>query len=65
MIILDTNVVSELASLEPDPRVVAWFSEQLGTGLYITSINEAKLLSGIEKLPAGRRRDAIAVANEK
>lgn len=33
--------------------------------MYITSVNEAELLFGVERLPAGRRRDAIALANDR
>ncbi len=65
MIILDTNVVSELTAFEPAQSVVAWFARQIETDLYITSVNEAELLAGSERLPAGRRRSALVAANER
>ena len=65
MIILDTNVVSELTAPEPAQSVVAWFARQIETDLYITSVNEAELLAGSERLPAGRRRSALVAANLK
>ncbi len=54
MIILDTNVVSELIAPEPAPNVVAWIAGQIRTDLYITSVNVAELLAGSE----GGLRDA-------
>ena len=53
MIILDTNIVSELTSDYPAPNVVAWFAMQPRMDLYITAFNEAELLFGTENLPAG------------
>lgn len=56
MIILDTNVVSEVIKLGCDPFVSSWFRAQDPSTLYVTTITEAELLFGIECLPAGRRR---------
>ena len=60
MIILDTNVISELVRLEPHPAVFAWTAAQPRDQLYTTSINKAEILYGIEALPQGRRRTALA-----
>jgi toxin FitB len=64
MIILDTNIVSEPLKPQPDPAVLGWLDRQVPATLYITTINLAELLTGIEVLPAGKRRvqlrDAIA-----
>ena len=60
MIILDTNVISELMRSEPDAAVFAWVAAQLEYELYTTSINKAEILYGIEALPQGRRRAALA-----
>ncbi|APW43086.1 type II toxin-antitoxin system VapC family toxin [Rhodoferax saidenbachensis] len=62
MIILDTNVVSEPLKPEPDPAVLDWLNAQAPETLYITSINLAELLAGVEVLPPGRRRDALGHA---
>lgn len=62
MIILDTNVISELIRSAPDPRVLDWLAAQPRTALYTTSINRAELLYGASILPAGRRRDGIRAA---
>ena len=60
MIVLDTNVVSEMMRLTPDPAVTACFSVQDSTGLYLTAVTEAELRAGAAILPPGRRRDRIA-----
>lgn len=62
MIILDTNVVSEPLKPSPNPVVVDWLNAQAPATLFITSINLAELLAGVETLPQGKRRDALAQA---
>jgi hypothetical protein len=62
VIVLDTNVVSELMKLAPDHRVEAWLAHEPAPGLFITAITEAELRLGVEVLPSGRRRDKIAAA---
>ncbi|HKR97906.1 MAG TPA: type II toxin-antitoxin system VapC family toxin [Candidatus Dormibacteraeota bacterium] len=60
MIILDTNVLSELARRRPDTAVLAWLDHQDATDVATTSVTLAELLYGVERLPRGRRRDRIA-----
>ena len=60
MIVLDTNVVSELMRLTPDPAVMRWFSRQNSAGLHLTTVSEAELRAGAAFLPAGQRRDRLA-----
>ncbi len=64
MIIVDTNVISELMRPEPHPKVLAWVAAQPRTLLYTTHINQIEILYGIAALPEGRRRTALAVAAE-
>ena len=59
MILLDTNVVSELMKAAPEQRVLFWISAQPQSSLYTTSITQAEILHGIALLPAGKRRRAI------
>ena len=59
MIVLDTNVVSELMRLTPDPAVMAWFSGQDSAGLHLTAVSEAELRAGAAILPPGQRRDRL------
>ncbi|MFC3530485.1 type II toxin-antitoxin system VapC family toxin [Paracoccus mangrovi] len=60
MIILDTNVVSELLRPAPEKRVVDWLGSFDGGGIYLTTITEAELRLGVAILPAGKRRDGLA-----
>ena len=62
MIILDTNVVSEPLKPKPDAAVLNWLDAQDPQTLYITTINLAELLAGIELMPAGRKRTALKAA---
>jgi len=64
VIVLDTNVISELMRAEPDARVLAWVAAQPRALLCTTHINQAEILYGIAALPEGRRRAALAVAAE-
>ena len=62
MILLDTNVVSEPMRLRPDPRVQDWLDAQAIETLYLSTISLSELLLGIESLPTGKRRRALAAA---
>jgi predicted nucleic acid-binding protein len=64
VIVLDTNVISELMRPEPHPKVLAWVTAQPRSLLYTTRINQAEVLYGIAALPEGRRRRALASAAE-
>lgn len=55
MIVLDTNVISELAKPAAEPRVVAWADAQAPAALYATTVSEAEMLYGLALLPSGRR----------
>jgi toxin FitB len=59
MIILDTNVLSELMKPEPSELVLLWISSAPPPSLYTTSITQAEILHGVLLLPSGRRRRAI------
>jgi len=62
MILLDTNVVSEPMRPEPDRKVLAWLDAQAAESLNLSTVSLAELLLGIESLPTGKRRKAIATA---
>lgn len=62
MILLDTNVVSELMKMHPDPRVLSWLDKQSGNDLFTSAITKAEIELGIALLSAGKRRDGIASA---
>jgi toxin FitB len=62
MIILDTNVVSELMRRTPEVAVMRWVDARPVGGLYTTAVTQAEILHGVMLLPRGKRRDAIASA---
>jgi len=64
MIVLDTNVFSELMRLKPSARVLAWVARQPATELFTTSITEAEIFYGIELLTKGKRREGLLAAAE-
>lgn len=59
LLILDTNVLSELMRPRASEQVLGWFDAMLGTAMATTSINETELLTGIAMLPEGRRKKAL------
>jgi predicted nucleic acid-binding protein len=60
MILLDTNVLSELMRSVPEPRVEAWVAAQPVASVFISTITEAELRYGAALLPAGKRRADLA-----
>ena len=62
MIVLDTNVLSELMKEEPVPAVISWFEKLVPDVLFTTAITEAEVLYGIELLPADKRKNKLRIA---
>ena len=62
MILLDTDVLSELMRAIPSAQVVAWIEERPRSRLGITAITQAEILYGIELLPKGRRKSGLLAA---
>ncbi|MBU4609756.1 type II toxin-antitoxin system VapC family toxin [Achromobacter sp. GG226] len=56
MIVIDTNVISELWKAEPAPQVLAWMDAQMIETLYLSAITVAELRFGLAAMPAGKRR---------
>ncbi|TDQ56863.1 hypothetical protein EV658_1153 [Phaeovulum veldkampii DSM 11550] len=65
MIILDTNVISELLRPAPEPKVEHWLSAQDGLNVYLTSISEAELRYGLAIMGNGKRRAALVDAVDR
>lgn len=59
MILLDTNVVSEVMRVQPATTVIAWMNSVNAATLYLSSITIAEISYGIRSLADGRRRDAL------
>lgn len=62
MIILDTNVLSELMKADPATSVAEWVASQPASRLFITAVTQGEILYGIGLLPKGKRRDRIGNA---
>lgn len=62
MLILDTNVLSEILRPAPSSRVIEWLESQSRSQLFTTTITQAEILYGVALLPMSARRDKLAVA---
>ena len=63
-LVLDTNIISETIKISPNQNVIAWLlkNEQ---NLYLTSITVGELLTGVFRLPQGKRREKLLLAIER
>ncbi len=59
MILLDTNVVSEVMKPSPADGVLRWLDDQETEDLYLSTITIAEISFGIRILPDGRRRRTL------
>ena len=59
MIILDTNVISELMKEQPDPQVKQWIGSQKPQDLALTAIAIAEIARGLSPLPQSKRRHTL------
>jgi predicted nucleic acid-binding protein len=65
VILVDTNVISELSKPAPNPRVVKWVDDNERGGLWLSAITVAELLTGLAELPEGKRKtDLTELVNE-
>ncbi len=65
MIVLDTNVLSELMAAQASHTVLAWISQQPARELFTTTVSEAEIFYGIELLSKGKKRDALLAGAER
>lgn len=59
MILLDTNIVSEMMRTHPDRAVDSWAAQQAVETLFFSAVGEAELRYGAEIMPDGRRREEL------
>lgn len=59
MIILDTNVLSELMRPQPDAGVAGWTDRQPQRSLFTTTVTQSELLYGVAILPDGERKRTL------
>jgi toxin FitB len=64
VILLDTNVVSELMRPAPSPHVEYWIGHQPAASLFLSAITEAELRYGLALLPDGQRRTQLVAQAE-
>ncbi len=64
MILLDTNIVSELMRPAPSQAVMSWLAAQPAASLFISAVTEAELRYGVMLLPEGRKRAELVAAIE-
>ncbi|MGH6898272.1 MAG: type II toxin-antitoxin system VapC family toxin [Geminicoccaceae bacterium] len=62
MIVLDTNVLSEMMRPAPDSTVAAWISARPASSLFTTTVTQAEILYGLGLLPSGKRRAGLEAA---
>lgn len=62
MILLDTNVLSELIRPKPDEGVREWLDSLDAATVATTAITAAELLYGVARLPTGRRKERLSEA---
>ena len=65
MIVLDTNVISEVMKPDPSAKVTGWLAREFPPDIFTTAITQSELLYGIELMPRGRRRSALEGAITK
>jgi predicted nucleic acid-binding protein len=59
MIVFDTNAISELMEFRPNQQVIDWLDSINRQDRWTTTISLAELVSGINRLPEGRRRTGL------
>jgi predicted nucleic acid-binding protein len=65
MIVLDTNVISEMMRAEPTQSVAQWYKSIPRPSLLTTAITKAEILHGLASMDAGRKRNALAEAADR
>jgi predicted nucleic acid-binding protein len=59
VILLDTNVVSELMKPEPAEAVLGWLNGQPSERLYLSAVTIGEIAYGLRILPDGKRRSGL------
>ncbi len=62
MILLDTNILSELMRAEVSKQVIAWLDLQAVSSLFICAITRAEIELGLCLLPEGKRKEKLKQA---
>jgi toxin FitB len=65
MIVLDTNVISEIMLPKPDAGVIRWLDRQPSASLWTTSVNLFEIRFGLQLMPAGKKRSNLMALFER
>ncbi len=65
MIVLDTNVISEIMLPAPNPRVLRWLDQQPPQSIWITSVTLYEIRYGLQSMPAGKKQTALLTLLER
>jgi toxin FitB len=65
VIVLDTNVISELMRPHSNPNVVGWLARQPRRDLFTTTVMMAEIGYGVALLPDGRRKSALLAGAQR
>jgi toxin FitB len=57
--LLDTNCISEVVRVKPEPRVMAWIEAAEETLLYLSVLTLGEIRKGLAALPQGKRRSRL------
>jgi predicted nucleic acid-binding protein len=57
--LLDTNCISEVVRLKPDPRAMAWIEAVEESLLYLSVLTMGEIRKGLAALPQGKRRSRL------
>jgi toxin FitB len=57
--LLDTNVISELVTKQPNVRGVEWIDSRDTQSIYLSVMTIGEIRKGIEKLPDSQRKETL------
>ena len=65
MIVLDTNVISEIMLPAPNSRVLRWLDQQPSQSIWITAVTLYEIRYGLQSMPAGKKQAALLTLLER
>jgi len=65
MIVLDTNVISEIMLPAPNPQVLRWVDQQPPRSIWITTVTLYEIRFGLQSMPAGKKQAALSTLLER
>lgn len=59
MIVIDTNIISEVMKPSPSLAVLKWLNQQPSNSLFVSTITLGEIEYGLRILPGGKRRHEL------